>query len=76
MISRVSRLIRVVRCLGGGCKKRERLLPLIIVNFYLLFVTSIYFRFASVEVGQKGDPVSNVAAVVVKPVETNEDGRK
>ena len=31
---------------------------------------------ASAKVGREGDPFSNVAAVVVKPVETDEDGRK
>ena len=56
--------------------RREGLLLLIIVNFYLLYVTSIYFRCSSAEVGQKGDPFSNVAVVVVKPAEKGETGRE
>ena len=61
---------------GGEVPRRDRLRLLIIVNFYLLYVTSIYFTCASAKVGREGDPFSNVAAVVVKPVETDEDGRK
>ena len=38
----------------GEILRSERLLLLIIVNFY--------FRYASAKVGQKGDPFSNVAA--------------
>ena len=52
----------------GEMLRRERLLLLIIVNFY--------FRYASAKVGQKGDPFSNVAAVAVEPVEKGEAGRK
>ena len=61
---------------GGEVTRRDRLRFLIVVNFYLLYVTSIYFTCASAKVGREGDPLSNVAAVVVKPVETDEDGRK
>ena len=61
---------------GGEVTRRDRLHFLIIVNFYLLYVTSIYFACASAEVGREGDPFSNVAAVVVKPVESDEAGRK
>ena len=54
----------------GEILRRERLLLLIIVNFY--------FWYASAKVGQKGDPLSNVAVVVVmKPVESGgEAGRE
>ena len=60
---------------GGEVTRRDRLRFLIIVNFYLLYVTSICITRASAKVGREGDPLSNVAAVVVKPVETD-DGRK
>ena len=52
----------------GEILRSERLLLLIIVNFY--------FRYASAKVGQKGDPFSNVAAVVTKPVKSDDAGRK
>ena len=61
---------------GGEVTRRDRLRFLIIVNFDLLYVTSIYITCASAKVGREGDPLSNAAAVVVKPVETDEDGRK
>ena len=61
---------------GGEAPRRDRLRLLIIVNFYLLYVHSIYFACASAEGDQEGDPFSNVAAVVVKPVEGDEAGRK
>ena len=57
--------LHVVR---GEIPRRNRLLLLIIVNFY--------FRYASAEVGRKEDPFSNVAVVVVKPAEKGETGRE
>ena len=61
---------------GGEVLGRDRWLLLIIVNFYLLYVTPLYFRCASAEVAQKGDPFSDVAAVVVRPVESDKASRK
>ena len=57
--------LHVVR---GEIPRRNRLLLLISVNFYL--------RYASAKVGQKGDPFSNVAAVAPKPVKSDDTGRK
>ena len=61
---------------GGEVPRRDKLRLLIIVTFYLLYGTPIYFTRAGAKVGRKGEPFASVAAVVVKPVETDEDGRK
>ena len=42
----------------------------------VLIIDNFYFRCASAEVGEKGDPFSNVAVVVVKPAEKGETGRE
>ena len=43
---------------------------------FVLIIANFYFRYASAEVGQKGDPFSNVAVVVVTPAEKGETGRE
>ena len=59
--------IEVAGCLGE-ILRGDRLFVLISANFY--------FRYASAEVGLKGDPFSNVAVVAVKPAEKGETGRE